>query len=204
PALNGYKQEQTHALFERIEGEMAAVPGARSVASALVPLIAGNNWGSDVKIAGQKDAQANYNARYNEIGPGFFGKMGIPLIAGREFTERDNAAGPQVAIVNEQFVKSFLAGQNPIGVRFSNGDPGELEIVGVVKDSHYSGVKQTPPNLYYLPWRQDKELNSLGYYVRSALPAEQTIPQIRRVMTGVDHDLPLEEFRTLDEQVRRN
>ena len=121
PALNGYKQEQTHALFERIEGEMAAVPGARSVAAALVPLIAGNNWGSDVKIAGQKDTQANYNARYNEIGPGFFGKLGIPLIAGREFTESDSLAGPKVAVVNQTFVKRFLDGRNPLGLQFSAG-----------------------------------------------------------------------------------
>ena len=59
PALNGYKQEQTHAFFERVEAEVAAFPGARSVAAALVPLIAGNNWGNDVKIAGQKDMQAD-------------------------------------------------------------------------------------------------------------------------------------------------
>jgi predicted permease len=206
PALNGYKQEQTHALFERIEGEVAAVPGARSVASALVPLIAGNNWGSDVKIAGQKDAQANYNARYNEIGPGFFGKMGIPLIAGREFTESDSLAGPKVAVVNETFVKRFLDGRNPVGVQFSagGGPAPDITIVGVVKDSHYSSVKDAAPPLYYRPWRQDKQINGLHFYVRTALPEKQMVPQIRRVMGSLDRDLPLEDLRTLDEQIRMN
>jgi predicted permease len=206
PALNGYKQEQTHALFERIEGELAAVPGARSVAAALVPLIAGNNWGSDVKIAGQKDAQANYNARYNEIGPGFFGKMGIPLIAGREFTESDSLAGPKVAVVNETFVKRFLDGRNPVGVQFSagGGPAPDITIVGVVKDSHYSSVKDAAPPLYYRPWRQDKEINGLHFYVRTALPEKQMVPQIRRVMGSLDRDLPLEDLRTLDEQIRMN
>jgi predicted permease len=206
PALNGYNQEQTHALFQRIEGEMAAVPGARSVAAALVPLIAGNNWGSDVKIAGQKDAQANYNARYNEIGPAFFGKMGIPLIAGREFTESDSLAGPKVAVVNETFVKRFLDGRNPVGIQFSagGGPAPDITIVGVVKDSHYSSVKDAAPALYYRSWRQDKEINGLHFYVRTALPEKQMVPQIRRVMGSLDRDLPLEDLRTLEEQIRMN
>jgi predicted permease len=130
--------------------------------------------------------------------------MGIPLIAGREFTESDNLAGQRVAIVNETFVKHFLEGRNPIGAKFRGGEPADSEIVGVVKDSHYSGVKQTVPNLYYIPWRQDKEVGSLGFYVRSALPADQTIAAIRRTMSQIDRDLPAENLRTMDEQVRRN
>ena len=110
PALNGYKPEQTRALFERIENEMAAIPGAKSVAAALVPLISGSNWGTDVTIEGAKEKQNNSNARYNEVGPGFLGKMGVPLIAGREFTESDTLAGPKVAVVNQTFVKRFLGG----------------------------------------------------------------------------------------------
>jgi len=204
PALNGYKTEQTRALFERVESEMAAIPGAKSVAAAMVPLIAGNNWGNDVHVEGAKDIQANNNSRMNEIGPAFFGKMGIPLIAGREFTDADTAAGPAVAIVNQTFVKRFLDGRNPVGVRFTGGGPGAKLIVGVVKDSHYSSVKQTVPPLYYTPWRQDKELNSLEFYVRSALPESQMVPQVRRVMASLDRDLPLEDLRTLDEQISRN
>src|SRR5262249_20708995 len=123
PSLNGYKNEQTRALIERAEAELAAIPGVRGVATSMVPLISGSNWGNNVKITG-RTAGENDHSMFNEIGPGFFGKMGIPLIAGREFTESDNLAGPKVAIVNEQFVKSFLEGRNPIGARFSGGDPG--------------------------------------------------------------------------------
>jgi putative ABC transport system permease protein len=205
PALNGYKQEQTHALFERVEAEMAAIPGAKGVAAAMVPLIAGNNWGNDVKIAGQKDTQASYNSRFNEVGPGFFGKMGIPLITGREFTESDSLAGPKVAVVNQTFVKRFLDGRNPLGIQFSGGGgTPDITIVGVVKDSHYSSVKDPAPPLYYRPWRQDKQINGLYFYVRSALPEKQMVPQIRHVMASLDRDLPLEDLRTLDEQIRQN
>jgi hypothetical protein len=132
--------------------------------------------------------------------------MGIPLIAGREFTQSDSLAGPKVAVVNETFVKRFLDGRNPLGLQFSAGGgaaPANT-IVGVVKDSHYSSVKDPTPPLYYRPWRQDKQINSLEFYVRSALPEKQMAPAIRRVMAGIDRDLPLEGMRTLEEQIRMN
>jgi predicted permease len=206
PALNGYQQAQTHALFERIEAGMAAIPGAKGVAAAMVPLIAGNNWGNDVKIAGAKNPQADYNSRFNEIGPGFLGKMGIPLLAGREFTEGDSAAGPKVAVVNETFVRRFLDGRSPLGIQFSGGGGPAMDItiVGVVKDSHYSSVKDPPPPLYYRPWRQDQQINGLYFYVRSALPLKQMAPEIRRVMASLDRDLPLEDLRSLDDQIKLN
>ncbi len=205
PSLNAYKPEQCRALFERAEAELAAIPGVRSVAAALVPLIAGSNWGTGVKIEGASAAINNgANGRFNEIGPGYFGKMGVPLIAGREFTEADNQGAPRVAIVSQQFVKAFLEGRNPMGLKIATDGKFDIEIVGVVKDSHYSGVKQPPVNLFFTPWRQDKRLNGLNFYLRSALPADQMFQQVRRVMRNLDPDLPLENLRTLDAQVRRN
>jgi putative ABC transport system permease protein len=207
PALNGYKNEQCRALFDRMEGELAAIPGVRGVATALVPLIGGSNWGTDVKIEGASSSlKTDLNARFNEIGPGYFGKLGVPLIAGREFTVADTLGAPGVAVVNEEFVKGYLEGRSPIGLHFSNGADNNynLEIVGVVKDSHYSSVKQAPPKLFYTPWRQDKELGWMSFYVRSALPVDQMFRQIRHAMSGIDRDLPLEDFRTLDETISRN
>jgi predicted permease len=205
PALNGYKQEQTHALFERIEAELAAVPGVKGVAAAMVPLIAGNNWGNDVKIAGARESRGNKNSSFNEIGPGYFGKMGVPLIAGREFSESDSLAAPKVAVVNQTFVRRFLEGRSPLGVQFSGGGGApDTTIVGVVKDSHYSSVKDATPPVYYQPWRQDKQINGLYFYVRSALPEKQMMPQIRRAIASLDRNLPLQDLRTLDEQIRLN
>ncbi len=205
PQLNNYSYPQSRALFERLDSELAALPGVRSVAVSMVPLIAGSNWGNDVKIEGASAEQnAKSNSMFNEVGPGFFSKLGIPLIAGREFTESDNLAGPKVAIVNQQFAKHFLQGRDPLGVKFSTGDSGQLEIVGVVKDSHYSGVKQDPPKLYFIPWRQDKEIGSISFYVRSALPTRQMIPEVRRVLASIDANLPPEGLRTLDDQIKLN
>ncbi|MGA2266934.1 MAG: ABC transporter permease [Bryobacteraceae bacterium] len=201
PELNAYQPAQSHALFERVESEMAAIPGVRSVAAAKIALIAGSRWGSNVTTDGV--APADTHCLYNELGPGYFGKMGIPLIAGREFTEADNLAGPKVAVVNQYFAKRFFEGQNAIGHRFGMGKP-DTEIIGVVKDSHYARVKEDPYAVFYTPWRQDKQIGSLGFYVRSALPTKQMIPQIRRVMASLDRDLPAENLRTLDDQIKLN
>jgi ABC-type lipoprotein release transport system permease subunit len=103
-------------------------------------------------------------------------------------------------------VKRFLEGRSPLGIQFSGGGSSgtDITIVGVVKDSHYSSVKDPPPPLYYRPWRQDQQINGLYFYVRSALPEKQMVPEIRRVMASLDRDLPLEDLRTLDEQIRLN
>ena len=156
PRLNGYTSEQSTALYERIEAEMAAIPGVRSVASSSVPLITGSNWGNDVTVEGYpRGPNVDNNSRFSRVGPGFFSKMGIPLIAGREFTDRDNRAGGKVAVVNQTFVGHFLADKNPIGRKFALGGGSDVEldveIVGVTKDSTYSSVKQKVPRISLHP-----------------------------------------------------
>jgi putative ABC transport system permease protein len=133
----------------------------------------------------------------------FWSKMGMPLINGREFTESDTLAGPKVAVVNETFARHFFGSGNPIGHKLaSHGDTPDTEIVGLVKDSKYSEVRQKPPRLFFTPYRQDKDSREMNFYVRTALPAGRMVPQIRRAMRQLDADLPLENLRTLEDQVR--
>lgn len=209
PRLNGYTPERARALYERVEQELAAIPGTRGVAAAQVPLIAGNNWGMSLTVEGYpRDGKADTHSMFNLVSAGFLGTMGVPLVNGREFTDADTQASGKVAVVNEEFAKYFFGDQNPIGRRLAPGRGSkvvpDIEIVGVVKNSNYSGVKQKPPRLYYVPWRQSKEQFDLTFYVRGALAPSQMIPQIRRAMQTIDRDLPLENLRTLDEQVSRN
>jgi hypothetical protein len=97
-------------------------------------------------------------------------------------------------------VKQFLERRNPLGIHFTI-DKLTVEIVGVVRDSHYSSVKDPTPPVYFTPWRQDDKLNGLHFYVRSAVELGGTIAQVRRVMHAIDPDLPLEDLRTLDQQI---
>ena len=79
-----------------------------------------------------------------------------------------------------------------------------MTIVGVVRNSHYSAVKEETSPVYYAPWRQDKQLGDLAFYLRSALPVEQTAAQARRVIHSIDPNLPLEGLRTFDSQIAQS
>jgi len=203
------KVPQRRALLERVERDIAAIPGVRSVAASLVTLIGGGNWNTSVKVEGAvAESKADNETSINEVGPGYFATLGTPLVAGREFTDRDTLAGPKVAIVNQKFAKHFFGGLNPIGHKttFEDSNAPGFEIAGVAKDSHYAGVKQDPPRLLYIPWRQDSVfgLGTMSFYVRSALPAKQMVAQVRKVLQSIDPDLPAEHLRTVQEQIDEN
>jgi len=76
--------------------------------------------------------------------------------------------------------------------------------VGVVKDSHYSAVKEKPRRVYYTPWRQEKGVGEMSFYLRSTLPPDQVMAQVRRVARALDPSLPADELRTMEDQVRRS
>ena len=81
-----------------------------------MPLLAGSNWGNNVSVEGfDAGPDTDTNSRYNEVLPGYFSTLGIPLLAGREITASDGLGAPKVAIVNEAFAKKFNLGANPVG-----------------------------------------------------------------------------------------
>jgi len=172
PELNNYTFDRCKMLFERAEEELSAIPGVTGVTVSMVPLIAGNNWGNSIEVEGYKGNRDDSHSMYNIVGPGFFGRMGVPLVSGREFTTNDTMAGGKVALVNETWSKHFYGSASPLGRKFRSGGDKEpqMEIVGVVRDSKYSSVKQKPPKVYFTPYRQAKEIGSMAFYVRSALP----------------------------------
>jgi predicted permease len=208
PVRNGYDSTRSQALFERVEEELAAIPGVTGVTSSIVPLLANSNWGTDVRVQGfQSGPDIDSNSRYNEVSAGYFSMLGIPLIAGREFTRADAAGAGKVAIVNETFAKKFNMGQDVVGKFMSLGDnDGELDvqIVGYVRDAKYSDVKDTIPPVFVTPWRQDSRLGDLNFYVRSSLAPEQLLLTIPAVMRQIDPTLPLEELKTMPQQIREN
>ncbi|MGA3187516.1 MAG: ABC transporter permease [Bryobacteraceae bacterium] len=206
PQWNGYTPAQSQAIFERAEAELAAIPGVRSAVGSSVPLIGNSNWGTSFSMEGMAAGAQRPNTKYDEVGPGFFAKAGIPLIAGRDIQETDTATSPKIVVVNETLVQQVFKGVNPIGHRIGFAKDGNLdtEIVGIVKDSHYSSVRQQPPPVFYRPWRQDGKLGTISFYVRSDLPSQQIVPQIRQVMRSIDAGVPLEDMRSLEEQVHFN
>jgi putative ABC transport system permease protein len=208
PELSGYDSVRSRAFFIRAEEELATIPGVTGVASSLVPILAGNNWGSSVSVEGfQKGPDTDAGARYNEVSPGYFRTLGIPLMSGREFTPADAGDAPKVAIVNEAFTKKFGLGRDAVGKRMSNGRDGtklDTEIIGVVQDAKYSEVKQKVPPLFFRPYRQNKDVGSLAFYIRTASDTDRTLRAVPDVMARLDPNLPLEQLKTLPQQAREN
>jgi len=207
PELNGYSRERSRTFFARVEEELAAIPGVTGVSASLIPVLANSNWGSDVNVQGfKKEPDTDANARYNEVGAGYFRTLGIPLLAGREFTDADNLGSPKVAIVNEAFAKKFGLGRDAVGKRMGSGDKDELdmEIVGLVQNSKYSEVKQEVPPLFFAPYRQDSTVGAMNFYVRTSLSPEQLVRTIPSVIAKLDPNLPVEELKTVPQQAREN
>ena len=208
PELNSYNTERTRQLFERIEDEISALPGVTSMAAAMVPVLAGDNWGNSLVVEGfEAGPDTNTNASFNGIGPGYFRTMGIPLMAGREFTRADAFDAPKVGIVNQAFAKKFNLGDNPIGKRFGIGGPNakpDIEIVGLVQDSKYSEVKRAVPPQYFLPYRQQERLGFGYFYILTATPPEQMLATIPPVIRKLDANLPVGDVKTMDAQIKEN
>ena len=209
PELNSYTTERTRQLFERMEDELSAVPGVTNVVAAIVPVLAGDNWGNSLAVEGfEAGPDTNTNASFNGVGPGYFRTMGIPLMAGREFTRADAFGGPKVAIVNQAFARKFNLGDNPLGKHFGTGGGPDtkmdIEIVGMVQDAKYSDVKREVPPQYFLPYRQEERLGYGYFYLRTATPPEQMLATIPAVMRKLDASLPLGDVKTMETQIREN
>ena len=210
PDRNGYTPARSKALFERLEDELGAVPGVSGAAAAMVPLLANSNWGNGVSVQGfASGPDTDNDSMYNEVSPGYFGTVGMRLLAGRDFTRSDIQGGPKVAVVNEAFARKFhLAVGSVVGSRMSgsNGPDTKLdmEIVGLVKDAKYSGVKREIPPVYFTPYRQDEEVGSINFYVRTRLDENVLLQGIPRLVARIDPNLPVEDLRSMERQVRDN
>lgn len=209
PELNGYTPERSKQLFERLEDELAAQPGVTAVTASMVGALAGSNWGTDLAVEGFKSGpDVDSNARFNLVATDYFRTMGIPMLAGREFGRGDRLGGAKVAIVNEAFARKFNLGRDVVGKRLGTdgGSSSKLdtEIVGFVKDAKYSEVKAEIPALFFQPYRQDDRVGTLSYYVRTSAAPDHMLQTVQRVVATVDPNLPIENLRTMPQQVREN
>jgi len=207
PQRTGYDSARSALLFDRAEQELAALPGVTGVTDGLVPLLSGDNWGNSVHVQGYTCApDEDCGARYNEVGTDYFRTLGVRLVSGREFTTADRLGSARVAIVNQTFARRFGLGREAVGKFMGDADNDSLnvQIIGVVPDVKYSQVKDTVPPVFYRPWRQDSRVGSLNFYVRSSMPPEQMLSTIRETMKRIDPQLPVEELKTMPQQVKEN
>ncbi len=201
PSLNGYSSDKIRRLYSQIEENLAAIPGVEGVAATGNQLLAGDNAMSSIQIAGYVPQESERMApNENWVSAGYFAMMGIPLVTGRDFTVRDDASSPRVAVINETMAKHFFHG-DALGKRFSmNNLKTQVEIVGVVRDSKNVDLREKPVDFMYFPYRQDVPLG-MAFYLRTSQNVSAVTAALKQQMASLDPDLPVFDVKTLDRQI---
>ncbi len=215
PSLSGYDQARIRQFADRLLADVRRLPGVASASLAEVAALTNNASQRTIEVQGYTPAaRENMNALANKVAPDYFRTMRMPLLAGREFTERDSAGAPLVAVVNEAFARRFFGTESAVGRRFgwsAIDNPGAIEIVGVVKDAFYSSVRQgargpeETPIFAYAPFAQGERLNEMTVYVRSTPEALTALPeQLRRAARQADASMPVFSMQAVDTTVEQS
>ena len=207
PLHNGYSRADASRLVRRLDERVRALPVVRSSAAAQFVFLTGGAWSNLATIQTDHRIVSDRTVYFNAVSPGFFATLGVRLLAGRDFDQRDSRPvgqiGPRCAIVNQAFVKRYLAGRNPLGVRGGGSDvKPDSTIVGVVGDMSYRGLRDSPEQVFFPLFEHDD--TGAAFYIKVRGAPEQAIPSIRRLVRQDDPRLPILWFRTLDDQVNRS
>jgi predicted permease len=200
PTLSGYSDAQSQALFNRLVDLLAQQPGVTGVGLAANPPLTQNLAMMTVSVEGYKAKDGeDMNPHVNWISPGYLKTMGIPLVAGREFTEADGHGAPRVAIVSEKMAHYFFGNLNPIGRRFGFGrdKPDAVEIVGVAKDGKDVNLRDAAARLVYIPYRQEDDLGGMSFFVRTRSSGTLSADALRRLVRRLDAGIPVVDIKSM-------
>jgi len=207
PTLNRYDLKWTMDYYRRLRDRLSALPGVESHSFAVVPVLEDNEWDNWVTIEGysvKEDERPDPHMQF--CSPGFFQTLKIPVLLGRDFTDRDVAGAPKVGIVNQKFVKRYFGDAAPLGRHVGLGiDPGtklDIQIVGVVGDTKYENMRDEIPYELYVPSAQQGFANGGTVYVRARSDPANLFNTLRAAVRGVDAGVPMYDMRTLDNQVQ--
>ena len=196
------------AFYRDLQSRLSSIPGVVGVAAADCGPFSGSASTSNITVEGYRAGQdEETDALRVAISPGYFAALAIPLRAGREFTDRNDAAAPKAVVVNETFVKRYLGNASPIGRRmqFGASRPPKLdrEIVGVVADSR-DDVRDHGKETIYSPYAQWDHPSRMVFYVRTAGDPERTIATLRQAVREADPNLPAVEIKTVEVRIRES
>ena len=189
-------------LLETLNGTPGVVSAALSWSAPL-----GTNTGWLIYVQGYvpKPDEPRTTPWVDGISPGYFKTMGVPILAGRDFDDRDVTSKASVIIVNETFARHYFGDENPVG-RHVGLAPGvfDVEIVGVVKDGKYTGLREQPVRMMYVPHRERIGTSQMTVLVRTANDALAFAPMLRQKATDVDRRAIVDNIATVHDQIDRS
>ncbi|MBV9157736.1 MAG: FtsX-like permease family protein, partial [Acidobacteriaceae bacterium] len=211
PRKNGYSGADSARLIRRIDSEVRALPITRTSAVARYALLTGGSWSNPFIIQTERRIVTDHDIQENAISPGFFATLDVHILAGRNFDEQDirpaGEMGRRSPIVNQAFVRRYLTGVNPIGVRIGEGSGPDVKpaivIVGVVADFSYRNLREDSEQAFF-PLFEGDDFAGGTFYVKIRGTSERAFQSIREIVRNADPQLPILWFRTLNDQVNRS
>ena len=207
PGLNGYGPERIGSFYEELLDRVQALPGVRSASVADSPLL-GNRWFDGLIVEGHRAPPNEAPAvAVKAVSPRFFETMGIAIRLGRDFSSQDRSGSPKVAIINESLARLSFAGQNPIGKHVGVGSlTPDLEVVGVIADTKYGGLRDPIPQAVYLPMSQAPLPRSAPrtLHVRVSDHSANVAAAIRNQIRALDKNLPVTQVQIFSDLVDRD
>jgi len=206
PQLNRYDEQRTRRLFDELTDALRAAPGVRAVTGSQPALLSGSVNSTSIFVQGRTygpDQHDDINRLV--VLPNFFEIMGIPVLTGRGFSERDDDKAPKVVVINSAAARKYFPGENPLGRRYGSSpeENATLEIVGVVRDAKYNSVRDDAPPTMYVPYRQTRGGGGVLLEVRTAGDPVASMNTIRETVRRIDPNLPIMDMWTQMEQIER-
>jgi predicted permease len=206
PQLNRYDEKKTAALYREMLERLASVPGVSAVAMSAPALLSGSVNSTGIFVHG-RTYEPNVRDRDNSINrlvvsPNFFDVMGIPVLSGRGFSERDSDTAPKVVMINQAAAKKYFPNENPVGQRMGSNleNAGQLEIVGILRDVKYNSVRDEAPPTMFVPYMQTRVGNA-AFEVRTRSAPAAVTGAVREAVRQIDQNLPMMDVSTQLEQV---
>jgi predicted permease len=198
----GYDAQRGRNFQDELLNRIRTIPGVESATVSRVTPFSYRSYSSaPITFDGYETVPGEESVvEYNEVGPSYFRTLGIPLIAGREFTRADDETAPPVAVVNEAMVAQYWRGKDPVGQRLQVKGRW-LQVVGVAKNSKYRNLIETPKPFFYVPLRQNG--SGPGLQIRTLLAPEMIVKALAREVRALDANLAPGEVITMREQVDR-
>lgn len=202
--LQGYNAARGQEFYKDLIARAEALPGVRSASLVNYLPLALNRNTMSIYIEGQPIPRPSDvpEIQNSTVWPKYFETMGIPLVAGRDFTMQDDKKDQRLVMVNETFARRFWPGETALGKRISHKADGPFwEVIGVAKDGKYWSLGEDPQPFLYYPMVRDYE-SSAALIISSDAEPSGLINAIRREVQHMDPNLPVYDVKTLNDHMR--
>jgi predicted permease len=195
PSRAGYTAERVGPFVNRVQDEIARLPGVQKVSTTSFRPLSGMGNNGGLNFAGRPYGKEN-RANLSSVGDGFFETLRIPLLAGRAIERRDIHPNAEAVVVDDLFARQFFPNESPIGRRFGLGpaESNRYEVVGVVRNSAYNLLRADPVPTVYEPFVPG--MGTIHFAIRTTIDSTRLAEAVRRAVASVDPAVPVIEFRT--------